>query len=126
MNKPSPIRSLFQDIREITKSATAFFCRTQRIAVAKNLCFHIGQLAKTGITWYLNAQRMQKTRHAKNSGRNEELHGGRDLMRFVKSSSRTSHMKLRTAQSCLLLVAKNLNFTANTLNRSPLNRSKLG
>ena len=44
------------------------------------------------------------------SGRNEELHGSRDLMRFVKSSSRTSHMKLRTAQSCLLLVAKNLNF----------------
>ena len=97
MNKPSPIRSLFQDIREITKSATAFFCRTQRIAVAKNLCFHIGQLAKTGITWYLNAQRMQKNGTCKKSGRNEELHGSRDLMRFVKSSSRTSHMKLRTA-----------------------------
>ena len=48
----------------------------------------------------------------KKSGRNEELHGSRDLMRFVKSSTRTSHMKLRTAQSCLLLVAKNLNFAA--------------
>ena len=33
-------------------------------------------------------------------------------MRFVKSSSRTSHMKLRTAQSCLLLEAKILNFAA--------------
>ena len=65
MNKPSPIRSLFQDIREITKSATAFFCRTQRIAVAKNLSFHDGQLAKTGMTWYFNAQRVQKTKHAK-------------------------------------------------------------
>ena len=53
-----------------------------------------------------------KKRNMQKSGRNEKLHGGRDLMRFVKSSTRTSHMKLRTAQSCLLLVAKNLNFAA--------------
>ena len=31
----------------------------------KKLCFHIGQLAKTGMTWYFNAQKVQKTKHAK-------------------------------------------------------------
>ena len=66
--KPFLIRILavnLQEIDEITKPATAFVYSRQRIAVAKNLCFHIGQLAKTGMTWYLNAQRMQKTKHAK-------------------------------------------------------------
>ena len=65
--------------------------------------------------WYdlvFECSKDAKNETCKKSGRNEELHGSRDLMRFVKSSSRTSHIKLRTAQSCLLLVAKNLNFAA--------------
>ena len=88
--KPFLIRILavnLQEIDEITKPATAFVYSRQRIAEAKNL----QRLAWLGI-WMLKGC---KKNEAGKSGTNEKLHWGRDLIRFVKSSSRTSHMKLR-------------------------------